>query len=40
MDPKKGKKVWDFKVPSNHKELQGILGVVIYLSLFWLELGC
>jgi len=39
VDPKKRKKVWDFKVPSNHRELQGILGVVIFLSKFCPELA-
>ena len=38
MDTKKRKKVLDFKVPSNHRELRGILGVVIFLSKFCLEL--
>jgi len=31
MDPKKRKKVLDFKVPNNRRELRGILGVVIFL---------
>jgi len=39
MDPKKRKKVLDFKVPSNCQELRGILGVVIFLSKFCLELA-
>jgi len=39
MDPKKYKKVLDFKVPSNHRELRGILGVVIFLSKFCPELA-
>jgi len=39
MDPKKHKKVLDFKVPSNHPELRGILGVVIFLSKFCLKLA-
>jgi len=39
MDPKKRKKVLDFKVPSNRRELQGILGVSIFLSKFCLELA-
>jgi len=39
MDPKKRKKVLDFKVPSNHWELRGILGVVIFLSKFCPELA-
>jgi len=39
MDPKKRKKVLDFKVPSNHWELWGILRVVIFLSKFCLELA-
>jgi len=34
MDPKKPKKVLDFKVPSKRWELGGILGVVIFLSKF------
>jgi len=34
MDPKTHKKVLDFKVPSNHQKLRGILGVVIFLSKF------
>jgi len=38
MDPKKGKKVLDFKVPRNHRELRGILGVVIFLSKLCPEL--
>jgi len=38
MDPKKHKKVLDFKVPSNRWELRGILGVVIFLSNFCPEL--
>jgi len=39
MDPKKRKKVSDFKVPSNRWELRGILGVIIFLSKFCLELA-
>jgi len=39
MDPKKHKKVLDFKVPSNLRELRGILGVVIFLSKFCPELA-
>jgi len=39
MDSKKHKKVLDFKVLSNHWELRGILGVVILLSKFCLELA-
>jgi len=39
MDPKKCKKVVDFKVPSNRRELQGILDVVIFLSKFCPELA-
>jgi len=39
VDPKKRKKVLDFKVPSNHRELRGILGVVIFLSKFYPELA-
>jgi len=39
MDPKKRKKVLDFKVPSNRPELRGILGVVIVLSKFCPELA-
>jgi len=38
MDPKKRKKVWDFKVPSNRRELQGILGVVIFVNKICPEL--
>jgi len=38
MDPKKCKRVLDFKVPSNHQELQGILDVVIFLDKFCPEL--
>jgi len=39
MDPKKRKKVLDFKVPSNRWELGGILGIVILLSKFCPELA-
>jgi len=39
MDPKKGKKVWDCKVPSNRRELWAILVVVIFLRKFDLELS-
>jgi len=39
MDPKKHKKVLDFKVPSNRGELRGILGVVLFLSKFCPELA-
>jgi len=39
MEPKKRKRVLDFKVPSNRRELQGILGVVILLSKFCPELA-
>jgi len=39
MDPKKCKKVLDFKVSSNRWELQGILGVVIFLSKFCPQLA-
>jgi len=39
MDPKKFKKVLDFKVPSNRRELRGTLGVVIFLSKFCPELA-
>jgi len=39
MDPKKHKKVLDFKVPSKRWELRGILGVVIFLSKFCPELA-
>jgi len=39
MDNKKRKKVFDFKVPSNHRELQAILSVVIFLSKFCPELA-
>jgi len=34
MDPKKRNKVLDFKVPSNRRELRGILGGVLFLSKF------
>jgi len=39
MDPKNRKKVLDFKVPSNRRELRGILGVVIFLSKFCPDLA-
>jgi len=39
MDTKKRKKVLDFKGPSNCRELRAILGVVIFLSKFCLELS-
>ena len=39
MDSKKCNKVLDFKVPSNLRELRGILGVVIFLSKFCQELA-
>jgi len=39
MDPKKRKKVLDFKVSSNRRELQGILGIVIFVSKFCPELA-
>jgi len=39
MDPKKRKKILDFKVPSNRQELRGILGVAIFLSKFCPELA-
>ena len=39
MDPKKRKKVLDFKVPSKRWELRGTLGVVIFLSKFCPELA-
>jgi len=39
IDPKKCKKVLDFNVPSNRQELWGIVGVVIFLSKFCLELA-
>jgi hypothetical protein len=39
MDTKKHRKVLDFKVPSNCRELRGILGVVIFLSKFCPELA-
>jgi len=39
MDLKKRKKVLDFKVPSNRRELRGILGVVIFLSKYCPELA-
>jgi len=39
MDPKKHKKVLDFKFPSNRWKLWGIVGVVIFLSKFCLELA-
>jgi len=38
-DPKKYKKVLDFKVPSKRRELLGTLGVVILLSKFCPELA-
>jgi len=38
-DPKKRKKVLDFKVPSNRWELRGILGNVIFPSMFCPELA-
>jgi len=38
MDPKKGKKVLDFKVSSNRRELQGILSLIMLLSKFCPEL--
>jgi len=38
MDPKKCKKVLDLEVPSNCRELRGILAVVIFLSKFYPEL--
>jgi len=38
LDSKKRKKVLYFKVPSNLRELRGILGVVIFLSKFCPEL--
>jgi len=34
IDPKRHNKVLSFKVPSNRRELQAILGVVIFLSKF------
>jgi len=34
MDPKKRKRVLDFKIPSNRRELQDILGIIIFLSKF------
>jgi len=34
MDPKKDKKVLDFKVPHNNRELQAIVEVVKFLSKF------
>jgi len=40
MDPKKCKKVLDFKVPSNRRKLRGILAVVIFLIKFCPELPC
>jgi len=39
MDPKKRKKVLDFKVPSNYRELRGIPSLVIFLSKFCAELA-
>jgi len=39
MDPKKGKNIFDFKVPSNRWELRRILGLVIFLSKFCPELA-
>jgi len=39
MDPKKRKKVLDFKVPSNRRELGGILVIDIFLSKFCPELA-
>jgi len=39
MDPNKPMKLLDFKVPSNRRELGGILGVVIFLSKFCAELA-
>jgi len=38
MDPKKRKKVLNFKVPNNYRKIQGILSVVIFLRKFCLEL--
>ena len=34
MDPKSGKKVLDFKVPTNHRELLAVYSVIIFLSKF------
>jgi len=39
MDPLKRKKVLDFKVPSNRRELRGIHGVIISLGKFCPELA-
>jgi len=39
MDPKKRKKVLDFKVPRNRRELRGKLAVIIFLSKFCPELA-
>jgi len=39
MDPKKRKKVLDFKGPNNRWELWGILDVVIFLTKFCPELA-
>jgi len=39
MDPKKRKKVLDFKVPSNCWELRGILSIIIFLRKFCSELA-
>ena len=39
MDCKKHKKVLDFNVPSNCRELRVILGIVIFLGKFCLELA-
>ena len=39
MDFKKFKKILNFKIPSNCQELRGILGVVMFLTKFCLELA-
>jgi len=37
MDPKKRKKVLEFKVPNSRRELRGIVGIFIFLHKFCLE---
>ena len=39
MDHKSCNKVLDYKIPTNCRELRGILGIVIFLSKFCLELA-
>jgi len=39
MDPKKRKKVLNFKVPSKRRDMRGILGISIFLSRFCPELA-